>query len=192
MTYKTYRKTNKAYKILPPHGGYKNLESYKNAVIIRQGTKFFTKRWIKSLKQREQMNGAARSSKQCIVEGSLISGTSKKSEIKLLGVSRGSYEELLEDFIDFLVDRGLKVWDKDDPRALAVRRLAYKKNKSYRTYKSYIESDDPEEAANAMICLIKQTSYLLDRQKKAAEKDFLEKGGLTEMLYWERRKAREK
>jgi hypothetical protein len=38
---------------------------------------------------------AARSGKQNIAEGSMASGTSKKTELKLVGVARASLEELL-------------------------------------------------------------------------------------------------
>ncbi|MDF1498681.1 MAG: four helix bundle suffix domain-containing protein [Patescibacteria group bacterium] len=48
----------------------------------------------------------------------------------------------------------------------------------------------PEAAANCAICLIHQTNFLLDKQLQSLEKEFLEQGGFTERLYWERRKAR--
>src|SRR3989344_7770406 len=115
MTYKSYT-TNKSYSLIPPHGGYKTLESHKTAVIISDGTAAFTRKWIKDLKQSSQMNGAARSGKQCVVEGSLNSGTSKKLELKLTGNARGSFGELLEDYEDFLRFRKLKLWTKEDPR----------------------------------------------------------------------------
>jgi len=41
-----------------------------------------------------------------------------------------------------------------------------------------------------MVCLIHQTNYLLDRQLRALEKDFLEEGGFTEKLYRARSQAR--
>ena len=40
----------------------------------------------------------------------------------------------------------------------------------------------PEVLANIAICLIHQANYLLDRQIKRLEKDFLEKGGLRENM----------
>jgi four helix bundle suffix protein len=45
-------------------------------------------------------------------------------------------------------------------------------------------------AANALICLIHQANYLLDRQLRQLEKQFLEQGGFTERLYQTRVKAR--
>lgn len=175
--------SNKSYKLIPPHGGYKNLESYKTAVVISDGTAFFCRKWIKDLKQVGQMNGAARSGKQCIAEGSLNSGTSKKLELKLIGNSRGSYGELLEDFEDFLRQKGLQLWGKNSTEAQAVRRLAYTTNKSYETYKTYIESENAETTANTMVCLINQENYLIDRLLHSLEKNFMEKGGFAERLY---------
>ena len=183
MTYKTNTEN-----LIPPHGGYKNLESYKTAVIISDGTAFFCRKWIRDLKLSSQMDGAARSGKQCLVEGSLNSGTSKKLELKLVGNARGSYGELLEDFEDFLRQKGLKLWGKDSPKAQAVRRLTYTANKSYMTYKSYIENSDAEIAANTLICLVHQENYLLDQLLRSLEKSFMKDGGFTERLYSARSK----
>ena len=66
---------------------------------------------------------AARSGKQNILEGSEASGTSKETEIKLMNVARASLEELLEDYLDFLRVRELRLWDKDRSRS-AVREAA--------------------------------------------------------------------
>jgi len=82
---------------------------------------------------------AARSGKQNIAEGSMASGTSKKTELKLVGVARASLEELLLDFKDFLRQHGLPLWGKDHPKAKEVRGLCYKKDRSYRNYKTYFE-----------------------------------------------------
>ena len=127
---------------------------------------------------------AARSGRQNIAEGSQASATSKKTEIKLVGVARASLEELLVDFEDFLRQNELTVWDKDSAKAQAVRALAYKSNRSRATYKSYLNS--PESAANCIICLIHQANYLLDRQLKSLEESFIEKGGYTENLFKKR------
>jgi len=133
---------------------------------------------------------AARSGKQNIAEGSMASGTSKKTELKVIGVARASLEELLLDFKDFLWQKGLPLWGKDHPEAQAVRKLAYASNRSYLTYKTYIEEKPPEISANTMICMIHQTNYLLDQQLRALEKEFLQEGGFTERLYRVRSQAR--
>jgi len=138
----------------------------------------------------DQMVQAARSGRQNIAEGSQASGTSKKFELKLVGVARASLEELLLDYEDFLRQRGFKLWGKDHPTAQMVRRLAYEKNKSYSAYRPYVETASPEIAANTLICLIHQTNYLLDQQLRQLEKAFLEGGGFTERLYKARTAAR--
>jgi four helix bundle suffix protein len=58
------------------------------------------------------------------------------------------------------------------------------------TYKTYIEDSPPEVAANAVICLIHQSNYLLDQQLRQLEKQFVEQGGFTEKLYHARQSAR--
>jgi len=185
MTYKTYTSNP---KIIPPHGGYRNLQSYQMAEIVHDFTVEFIKLYIDSKSRtRDQMEQAARSGKQNIAEGSQVSATSKKMELKLVSVARASLEELLIDYLDYIRQHNLKLWTKDDSRSRAVRQLAYKSNKSYMTYKTYLHS--PEEATNAMLCAINQANYLLDRQLAALEKDFLENGGFTERLY-SARKAR--
>ena len=130
---------------------------------------------------------AARSGKQNIAEGSQVSGTSKKTELKLISVARGSLEELLVDYEDFLRTKKLPLWGKDDAQSRAVRQLAYRSNRSYTTYKGWLRQ--PESAANCLICLIHQANFLLDQQLRSLEKDFLESGGFTERLY-HARKAR--
>src|SRR3989339_1687416 len=121
------------------HGGFRNLKSYQMATIIYDLTVEFCKRYIdKYSRTRDQMVQAARSGRQNIAEGSQASGTSEKTEIKLIGVARASLEELLADYEDFLRQNRLKLWEKDDPEARKVRALAYTTNRSYETYKTYL------------------------------------------------------
>jgi four helix bundle suffix protein len=109
---------------IPPHGGYHNLLSYRKAEIVYDATVFFCERYIDRFSRtRDQMVQAARSGKQNIVEGSMASGTSKESEIKLTNVARASLEELLEDYRDFLRTGGLRLWDKGSREAVFVRGL---------------------------------------------------------------------
>lgn len=192
MTYKTY----KSSPLIPPHGGYRNLASYQNAEIVydliahfvREYRSYTAYKTYMSYKNIDQIIGAARSGKQNIAEGSQVSGTSKKSEIKLISVARGSLEELLQDMHDFLRIHQLPLWERDDTRVQKIRALAYSSNKSYMTYETYMTS--AENAVNCIICLIHQTNFLLDRQIASLEKAFLEEGGFTERLYRERRATR--
>jgi restriction system protein len=183
--------TNDRPGLIPPHGGYRELQSYQMAEIVYDATAVFCDRFIdKRSRTHDQMVQAARSGKQNIAEGSIASGTSKKTELKLIGVARASLEELLLDYQDFLRQKGLPLWGKDHAKAKEIRALAYKQNRSYRPYKPYIEDFSPEVAANSMICVIHQANYLLDRQLRALEKEFVKEGGFTERLYRVRSEAR--
>jgi len=123
------------------HGGYRNLKSYQMAEIVHDATVVFCNRFIdRRSRTHDQMVQTARSGKQNIAEGSMASGTSKKTEIKLIGVARASLEELLVDYQDFLRQRNLLLWEKEDPQARQVRRLCYQKDKSFLTYKTYFET----------------------------------------------------
>ncbi len=178
-------------QLIPPHGGYRELQSYQMAEIVFDATAIFCDRFIdRRSRTHDQMVQAARSGKQNIAEGSMASGTSKKTELKLIGVARASLEELLIDFQDYLRQKELPLWGKDHEQARKVRMLAHEKNRSYKTYRTYIEQSSPEIAANAAICLIHQTNYLLDQQLRALEKEFLKEGGFTEKLYRVRSQTR--
>ena len=170
-------------EIILPHGNYQKLESYQNSVIIFDATQVFCQNFLtKGDRTIDQMIQAARSGKQNIIEGCAAAGTSSETEIKLIGVARASLEELVEDYRDYLRTHRLPLWDKDDLRIRQIRQFAKQKNKTYETYKSYLPPDDPELFCNTMISLIHQTNYLLDRQIKSLEKNFIEKGGIRERM----------
>jgi len=179
--------------LIPKHGGYRELKSYQMTEIIYDATVVFCDRYIgRRSRTHDQMVQAARSGKQNIAEGSMASGTSKKTELKLVGVTRASLEELLLDYEDFLRQKGLALWGKDHPKAAAVRKLAYRENKSYKTYQTYVEESGPEAAANTLICIIHQANYLLDQQLRQLDRQFLSEGGFTERLYTRRQQQRRK
>ena len=169
---------------ITPHGGYQKLKSYQSAEIVYDATVKFCDRFVdRRSRTVDQMVQAARSGKQNIAEGSMVSGTSKKLELKLIGVARASLEELLQDYQDFLRQRGLSLWSKVHPTAKVVRQLAFLEDRSYKTYATYVEKQSAEVAANTIICLVHQTNYLLDQQLRQLEQQFLRNGGFTERLY---------
>ncbi|AIE84514.1 four helix bundle suffix domain-containing protein [Fimbriimonas ginsengisoli] len=177
--------------LLPPHGGYRDLKAFQNTVIIHDATVAFCRRFLKPTDRTvDQMVQAARSGKQNIAEGSSMSGTSRASELKLVGVARASLEELLNDYQDFLRQRNLAEWPRDHEKAVYIRRLAYRNGKSYSTYRIYIEEKSPETAANTMVCILRQTCYLLDKIKKQLSDRLVEEGGINERIYRERRNRR--
>jgi restriction system protein len=179
--------------LIPAHGGYQKLKSYQMAEIVHDGTVVFCDRFIsKRSRTHDQMVQAARSGKQNIAEGSMASGTSKKTELKLIGVARASLEELLLDYTDYLRQHGLEQWGKERVEAINVRALCFVKNRSYATYRTYIEKSDAGTAANTIICLIHQTNFLLDQLLRCLEHAFVKEGGFSERLWRVRHAERHK
>ena len=185
--------------LIPPHGGYRRLRSFRAAQLVYDATVAFCERFVdKRSRTRDQMIQAARSGVD-IAEGSVASATSKRTELKLTGVARASLEELLLDYQDFLRQRGLRMWDKDSPEALGVRRKYRSDPSGGSDEADRSEPSDPygiaaasaETAANTLICLVNQASYLLRRQLQQLEQAFLDEGGFTERLYRERQARRD-
>jgi four helix bundle suffix protein len=168
------------------HGGFRNLRSFQVAQQVYDATVIFCNRFIsKRSRTHDQMVQAARSGVQNIAEGSLASATSKKTEIKLTSVARASLGELLLDYEDFLRQRGLRQWSKNEPEAIQARLDRLDKS----DLSDWSDLSD-ELFANKMICLINQASYLLWKQLQRLEKDFKNDGGFTERLYTFRKNAR--
>ena len=180
-------------RLIPAHGGYRKLRSFQTAQLVYDGTVIFCGRFVdKRSRTNDQMVQAARSGVQNIAEGSMASATSKKTELKLTGVARASLEELLLDYEDFLRQRGLRLWGKNSTEALRVRG-SYQSDRSDLPDSSDpygLRTASPEVAANTLICLINQASFLLGRQLQKLEQSFLTEGGFTERLYRMRKSDR--
>lgn len=113
-------------------------------------------------------------------------------------------DELIKDYKSFLIQRGLRVWHKDAPEALAMRErlkhdvcpeLPPAGNGAVRLtglagLATFVAKAEPELAANAMLCATNQAAYLLRRQVESQGRAFLKTGGFTENLCAARKKAR--
>lgn len=163
--------------------GYEYLLTYQNSVIIFDWNVQFCDRFVdKRSRTFDQMIQAGRSGKQCIPEGYLQN--SLKGYIKLLGVTRGSFEELLLDYYDFARHHQIEIrdkWEKGEKRDQWGK---------YILPLSPINPLDPFIPVNAIVNLIRRTNYLLDRQIKSLEEKFANEGGYTEKLFKERLKRR--
>jgi restriction system protein len=191
-------------KRLRPSGGYRALRSFRVATIVYDATVSFCDRFLdKRSRTVDQMVQAARSGRQNIAEGSRAAATSSQTELRLVNVARSSLDELLLDYEDFLRQRGLPQWTKDDPRSLAVRKLGqgHQSDRSDLTdqsdsavYAPCLAHANPSVVANTVICLIHLANYLLDRQSTGLERGFVQEGGYSEQLsaarIAERNKAR--
>ena len=200
--------------LIPKHGGYRKLKSFLVAQLVYDLTVRFCDRYIDSRSRtHDQMVQAARSGVQNIAEGSMASGTSKKTELKLTNVARASLEELKLDYEDYLRQRGLAQWAWNDPRfkQLVEKRATTvdevvswvkqlhdgrhkepdgqdRQNRHNNDGKSItsmksVTSSFPEIAANAILVLITVARSLLDRQLAAQARAFENEGGFTERLY---------
>jgi four helix bundle suffix protein len=176
---------------IPPHGGYEKLLCFRKSQIIYDATVTFCNRFIdRRSRTHDQMVQAARSGNKNIGEGSQVSGTSKESELKLVNVARGSLEELLGDYQDYLRQRSHPLWGKDSKEALYVRKLGKKPGLTYEDFRTFIETRPAEVVANILVCLIHQANYLLDQLLRRLEQDFLQEGGLRERMTRARLAAR--
>ena len=203
--------------LIPKHGGYRKLKSFQIAQLVYDVTVRFCDRYIeKRSRTHDQMVQAARSGVQNIAEGSMASGTSKKTELKLTNVARASLEELKLDYEDFLRQRGLMLWDKlsphrvdliasrpataDDVAAWVLKLhgrngLGGPVGKGESKSKASIASIESrtsfaELSSNAAHTLIIVACSLLDRQLAAQAKAFENEGGFTERLYRQRQLKR--
>ena len=172
-----------SHPILPPRGDYRTLLSFQKAEIVYDLTFRFAHKFLaRGDRTIDQMIQAARSGKKNILEGSKAALTSKETEIKLTNVARASLEELLDDYRDFLRARDLPIWDKDAKEARFVRGLGRKTPQTYEDYRQFVETRPAGVVANIALCLIHQTNFLLDRQLRRLEQDFLKTGGLRERM----------
>lgn len=178
------------------------------AQLVYDVTVRFCDRYIeKRSRTRDQMVQAARSGVQNVAEGSLASGTSKKTELKLTNVARASLEELRLDYEDFLRQRGLAQWPAEHP---ALKRFKAKRVATMVEFAGWVVGEltqtstdgqgrtrtdgksvrvrggqwrSAELVANGALSLLNVCCYLLDRQLAALAATFEREGGFTERLY---------
>jgi restriction system protein len=174
---------------------YKYLLTYRYAEIIHDLTVEFCRSFVAGYGQkrtREQMEQAARSGKQNIIEGVGQSPTSKKGEIKLLGVAKASLDELLADYEDYLRQGDMEIWPKTNEKVARLRHYAFRISHVSNLNDVGILKEKPKlppkavVAANLLLTLCHQATYLLTKQIQRAEDDFIKKGGFTENLFKKR------
>ncbi|MDE5627569.1 MAG: four helix bundle suffix domain-containing protein [Candidatus Amulumruptor sp.] len=176
---------------LPKSSGYRKLKVYRITEIICDLTAFFAKTRIRpGSRTRDQMEQAARSGKQNIAEGSAASATSKETEIKLTNVAKASLEELELDYDDYLRQHDLTKWSVDHPRSAPLRRYLMSDDFMNNPMKMVRLLND-EEYCNLCITLISQAKKMLQRLLESQQRQFLEHGGIRELMYRARTEARQ-
>ena len=163
---------------------YKELHVYQKAEVLVLLTDVFCKRFLPLYGDRrvDQMNMAARCGKQNIVEGCEDGQTSSEMEVRLVNVGRSSFQELREDYEDYLKRNNLPVWDKTHPRFDKVVNFC-RENNDWSAYKELSETLPAEDFCNMALTLCHITDKMFCGYLKHLEKIFKEQGGIKERMH---------
>ena len=183
-----------------PVGGYRRLDSFTLATIVQLETWRFCHAFLDARNDPkgrwfDQMTQAARSGRANIIEGSENSATSKETELKLLGVARGSLAELLGDYEMWLSFLDRLPWSREEaaetfhvaldpmpPGGSLLRDGAIHVRNQRGKFSKWLDSPDSGVRANCLIVLILRTIFLLQRQLQSLGEAFAESGGLREQM----------
>ncbi len=199
-----------AERVYGRHGGYRHLRAYQVAEMLYDYTCRFCERYIPpGDRHHDQMVQAARSGYQNLAEGSEDSATSRKLELNLTNVAKGSLGELLRDYQKHLQRRGLPVWQAGETRFEEARVLRpgtveeaaawvngggekngqngqNRRNGPNGRGRGRVE----ERAANLGAILAAQAHWLVERLLDRQARDFEAEGGFSERLYRARSRGR--
>ncbi|HOD13072.1 MAG TPA: four helix bundle suffix domain-containing protein [Candidatus Omnitrophota bacterium] len=187
---------NSSEDLFSRHGGYRRLISFQVAQLVFDVTVRFCGQHIdQRSRTHDQMVQAARSGVQNIVEGSMASATSKKTEMTLTNVARASLGELKQDYLDYLRQHKLQLWAEIDPRRQELTKRRFTSADEVTAWIHEIAIRDQQQPvevmANAALVLIGVASWLLKRQLVALTNAFQNEGGFSERLYQMRKGNRD-
>ena len=162
---------------------YTELRFYKRSDVLYQLTQVFCQRYLPRYGDRtvDQMVQAARSTKQNIAEGSTDGQTSTETELKLLGIARGSNQELLEDYQDYLKRKGMTEWFGKNERFDRLHRFC-QEHTLWEDYRPLTERMNDEELANMAICLCHQVDKAMAKYMELKDREFTTEGGIRERM----------
>lgn len=168
--------------------GYEYLSAYILGKVIQDLTVEFCNRYIDyKSRTHDQMVQAARSNSQNVAEG--FSNPSLKGYIKLAGIAYGSNEELTKDYQDFLRQRNLPIWEKNNEKIREFREF-----RAFWTSPTSLNtpnlSNSPVEAANMLLTFCNMEGFLLKKLVASLLEKHEKEGGLTEELYRKRTEYR--
>jgi four helix bundle suffix protein len=131
--------TRDSDSLIPKHGGYENTKTWQLADLIYDVTVRFCDKYVdRRSRTHDQMVQAARSGCQNLQEGSVDSAVSKKIEMKLTGIAKGSLMELQRDFKKFLKHRDLPEWP---PRHPALMRFKARRCASLEEFRRWVAEE---------------------------------------------------
>lgn len=156
---------------------------YQKSEVLYLLSYYFTQKYMQRSKDRtvDQMVQAARSGQQNIIEGKADGVTSMETEIKLLGIARGSIQELNKDFDDYLNTRHLVRWSPKHPRFDALINFCRTHNRK-EDYQPLFDSYNDEELCNLGITLCSQVISMMTKHLESLQKSFVEEGGIRERM----------
>lgn len=163
---------------------YTDLHFYRKSDVLVQLTKAFCDRFLPKYGDRtvDQMVQAARSIKQNIAEGFTDGQTSFEVEIKLLGIAKGSNQELLEDYQDYLKHHGMTEWAESNMSRFNALRNFCKEYSDDNAYRPYYQRWTDEEMANCAICLCHMVDRAMTTFIEKRDREFVEQGGIRERM----------
>lgn len=170
---------------------YRTLLAFQKAECVYDITYYFISHFMDRTHDRtvDQMEQAARSGKQNIVEGYSDAEGSTESEHKLTVIAKGSLEELKEDYLDFLRVHNYEIWDSKHEKYLACQPL-FRKHNDTAYYQRQIKDRSSEEIANIALIVIYQTLALIRGLIDWQDEKFLREGGIKEQRYRARTERR--
>ncbi len=134
--------------LIPKHGGYEHTKTWQLADLIYDVTVRFCDKFVdRRSRTHDQMVQAARSGCQNLQEGSVDSAVSKKIELKLTGIAKGSLTELQRDFKKFLKHRDLPEWPPNHPALMRFKALQCATLEDFRAWVA-AETRRAEQAKN--------------------------------------------
>ncbi|MBQ9418424.1 MAG: four helix bundle suffix domain-containing protein [Bacteroidales bacterium] len=174
----------KQYQVLKPVRPWQGAFFYQKSEVIYQLTYAFCRRFLPPHGDRttDQMIQAARSGKQNIVEGTEDGQTSTEMHLKLLGVARGSLQELRQDYHDYLLAHNLSQWLPQHPRFPRMQAFC-KQHNQIQHYQPYFDKWDAETMANTAITLCHQVDTMLHHHLQTLQREFAEQGGIKERMH---------
>lgn len=165
---------------------YTDLHFYRKSDVLVQLTKAFCEHFLPKHGDRtvDQMVQAARSVKQNIAEGLTDGQTSFETEIKLMGIAKGSNQELLEDYQDYLKQHGLNDWAKaEHMRQRYDKLLAFcRTHNDLADYAPLFPHMTDEEMANTAISLCHIVDKAMTSFMAKRDREFVEEGGVRERM----------
>ncbi len=186
------------------------LNSWILANVIQLAVQDFCERFVDyridpGRRLQDQMLMAARCGVANIAEGSARHSTSIETEMRLLDVARASFDELQGDIFNFLLRRKAEIWAIGNPSREAIWKMTLDTPEYSNSYlhdaalhilaqkgkfDPWLDSDNPEIAANALLILCLRENKMLQSQIQSRLDSFKLTGGFAENMTVERLEAR--